>query len=163
MPWMLGGRLWNWSLGIFPSGSVSYGLSVLLGFTKNRSEWRKSFGSSGSDSADGYFYCGDALLQLGRVAEAIPLLEEAVRLSNSDFRMRASLSTAYLSAGRGSEAIPHIEAALQGEENERLLFQLSRAYQAAGRPEDARVALARRGAAIASRPASQPPNEITAP
>ena len=115
------------------------------------------------DSADGRFYSGDALLQLGRVEEAIPPLEEAVRLSSGDARMRASLATAYLSAGRGSEAIPHLQAALQGQENERLWFQLSRAYQAAGRSEDARVALERRGAAIAARRATPVPNEITAP
>ncbi len=115
------------------------------------------------DSADGCFYFGDALLQLGRVDEAIPWLEDAVRLSNGEVRMRASLSTAYLSAGRGSEAIPHLEAALQGQEDERLLFQLSRAYQAAGRPDDARVALQRRSAAISERTAAPAPNEITAP
>jgi tetratricopeptide (TPR) repeat protein len=115
------------------------------------------------DSADGRFFTGDALLQLGRVEEAILPLEEAVRLSNGDANMRATLSTAYLSAGRGSEAIPHLEAALQGRENERLLFQLSRAYQAAGRPEDARIALERRSAAIAARPVTAAANEITAP
>ena len=115
------------------------------------------------DSADGRFYAGDALLQLGRVEEAIFPLEEAVRLSNGDANMRASLSTAYLSAGRGSEAIPHLEAALQARENERLLFQLSRAYQAAGRPEDARIALERRSAAIAARSVTTAANEITAP
>ena len=115
------------------------------------------------DSAPGRFYFGDALLQLGRVDEAIPLLEDAVRLSNGDTSMRATLSTAYLSAGRGSEAIPHLEAALQGDENERLLFQLSRAYQADGRPEEARVALQRRSAAIAARTVTQAPSEIAAP
>ena len=115
------------------------------------------------DSADGRFYSGDALLQLGRVDEAIPPLEEAVRLSNGDVGMRASLSTAYLSAGRGAEAIPHLEAALESQENERLWFQLSRAYQAAGRSEDARIALERRSAVIAGRKVKPPPNEITPP
>lgn len=114
-------------------------------------------------SADACFYLGDALLQLGRVGEAIPRLEEAVRLSNGDARIRASLSTAYLRAGRGADAIPHLEAALQGQQNERLLFQLSRAYQAAGRREDARIALQRRSAAIATRAVTPAPNEITAP
>ena len=114
-------------------------------------------------SVDGRFYFGDALLQLGRVAEAIPTLEEAVRLSNGDARIRASLSTAYLRAGRGADAIPHLEAALEGHQSERLLFQLSRAYQAAGRREDARVILQRRSAAIAERDATPGENEITAP
>lgn len=114
-------------------------------------------------SVDGRFYSGDALLQMGRVDEAIPRLEEAVRLSNGDARIRASLSTAYLRAGRGAEAIPHLEAALERHQSERLLFQLSRAYQAAGRREDARVTLQRRSAAIADRDVTPAPNEITAP
>ena len=114
-------------------------------------------------SVDGHFYFGDALLQLGRVDEAILPLEEAVRRSNGDARIRASLSTAYLRAGRGAEAIPHLEAALQEHQSERLLFQLSRAYQAAGRREDARVTLQRRSAAIAERDVTPAPNEITAP
>lgn len=115
------------------------------------------------DSAAGRFYHGDALLELGRVDEAIPVLEEAVRLTEADAGMRVSLATAYLSAGRGPEAIPHLEAALRGQESERLLFQLSRAYQAAGRPDDARAALQRRSATIAAQPAKAAPNEITAP
>ena len=115
------------------------------------------------NSAAGRFYAGDALLQSGRVDEALPLLEEAVRLSGGDARIQASLATAYLSIGRGSEAIPHLEAALQAQEDDRLLFQLSRAYQAAGRPEDARVALRRRSAVVSARTATPAPNEITAP
>ena len=114
-------------------------------------------------SPDGWFYSGDALLQLGRVDEAIPRLEKAVRLSNGDARAPAALSTAYLRAGRGADAIPHLEAALQGRQDERLLFQLSRAYQAAGRTEDARRALQRRSAAIAARAVTPVPDEITAP
>lgn len=115
------------------------------------------------DSVDGLFHSGDALLQLGRVDEAIPLLSKAVRLSGGEHAMRISLSTALLRAGRGPEAIPHLEAALQGQENERLLFQLSRAYQAAGRSEDARTALRRRSAAIAAQASVPVPDEISAP
>ena len=114
-------------------------------------------------SAEGRFYHGDALLELGRVEEAIPRLEDAVRLSDGEARMRESLATAYLRAGRGAEAIPHLETALQRRDDERLWFQLSRAYQAAGRAEEARVALQRRSAAIAARPMTPAADEITAP
>lgn len=114
------------------------------------------------DSAQGHFFTGDALLQLGRLDEAIPWLEDAVRISQGDSRMRESLATAYLGAGRGREAVPHLEAAVREREDERLWFQLSRAYQAAGRSEDARVALQRRSAAITAR-AVTPAREITAP
>ncbi len=115
------------------------------------------------ESAAARFYAGDAMLELGRVDEAIPLLEAAARSNGGDVRTRASLATAYLRAGRGPDAIPHLEAALKAGEDERLLFQLSRAYQAAGRPADARSALARRSAAIAARPTATVSNEITPP
>ena len=59
--------------------------------------------------------------------------------------------------------MPHLEAALEAGEEERLLFQLSRAYQAAGRPQDARAALERRQRAIAGKPPQLLADEITPP
>ena len=115
------------------------------------------------DSAIGPYYWGAALLALGRVDEAIPLLEESVFREGGNRESRVSLATAHLRAGRGSDAVPHLEAALEGREDERLLFQLSRAYQAAGRPADARAALERRRAAIAAGPPGPWANEITPP
>lgn len=115
------------------------------------------------ESAVARFYLGDSMLELGRVQDAIPLLEEAIQRNGNDERSRASLATAYLRAGRGTEAIPHLEAALRAGEDERLLFQLARAYQSAGRPEDARVALERRQTALSARRASSVSNEITPP
>ncbi len=114
-------------------------------------------------SAAGHFYSGDALLELGRYDEAIPALEAAVRLDAAADRMRVSLATAYLSAGRGADAIPHLEAALRAGEDERLLFQLSRAYQLAGRPEQARAALERRRIALSGRRTLAIADEITPP
>ena len=115
------------------------------------------------DSAVGPYYKGAALLAMGRVAEAIPPLEESVRHGDASSESRVSLATAYLRAGRGSEAVPHLEAALEAGEEERLLFQLSRAYQAAGRPQDARAALERRQRAIAGKPPQLLADEITPP
>lgn len=115
------------------------------------------------DSAEARFYAGASMLELGRVDEAIPLLEAAIGKSTNDDQVRASLATAYLRAGRGSEAIPHLEAALESGEDQRLLFQLARAYQSAGRSDDARSALERRRAAMSALPASSVSNEITPP
>lgn len=114
-------------------------------------------------SAVGRFYLGDAMLELGRVDEAIPVLEAAARIDAADNRIRVSLATAYLRAGRGADAIPHLEAALRGGDDERLLFQLSRAYQLAGRPDEARAALERRRTALAGRGALPTADEITPP
>ena len=115
------------------------------------------------DSAAARYYKGDALVQLGRADEAVGLLEEAVGLSNGDRNIRAALATAYLMVGRGLEAIPHLEAVVAHREDERLLFQLSRAYQSAGRTADATVALEKRAALVRARPRPSGSDEITSP
>ena len=111
---------------------------------------------------EGLFYAGDALLESGRVDEAIPRLESAVRGDPSSVKSRASLATAYLRSGQGAEAVPHLEHALDIQADDRLLFQLARAYQAAGRNAEARAALERREAILATRPAAVA-YEITPP
>ena len=115
------------------------------------------------DSAIARYYQGDALLQTGRAEEAIELLEQAVALSPADTNTRVSLATAYLAIGRGPEAIPHLDVALRAGDDERLLFQLSRAYQSAGRPADAKSALERRRSLVAGRAAVSVPDEVSPP
>lgn len=115
------------------------------------------------ESVAGYFHSGDALLQLGRVEESIPPLEAALRMESGDRRIQVSLATALLRLGRGAEAIPHLEAALRGGSDERLLFQLSRAYQMAGRAQDARSALERRKRMVTAAAPAAPAREITPP
>lgn len=116
-----------------------------------------------SGDGAGLFYSGDARLQLGRLSEAIPLLESAVRADGRDEKARSSLATAYLRAGRGGEAIPHLEEVLAEHEDASALFQLSRAYQAAGRRADAAAALARRQRALGAQNPSPVRHEITPP
>ena len=115
------------------------------------------------ESGAGHFHSGDALLQLGRVEESIPPLEAALRMDGGDRRIQVSLATALLRLGRGADAIPHLEAALRGGGDERLLFQLSRAYQIAGRAEDARAALERRKRLLAGGEPAPPARDITPP
>ena len=99
----------------------------------------------------GLYYSGDALLESGRVDEAIPRLESAVEVDPSSVRSRASLATAYLRSGQGARAIPHLERAVDIQPDAGLLFQLARAYQAAGRSAEARAALQRRQAILSKR------------
>ena len=114
-------------------------------------------------SAAGRFYLGDALLELGRYDEAIPALEAALSSDSPDNLARVSLATAYLRAGRGADAIPHLETALREGDDERLLFQLSRAYQLAGRRAEALAALERRRIALAARATPPIADEISPP
>lgn len=115
------------------------------------------------DSAAAHYYKGDALVQLGRADQAVGLLEEAVGLSNGDANIRAALATAYLMVGRGPDAIPHLEAAVAQSKDERLLFQLSRAYQSAGRTTEARNALEQRAVLVRARAKASGSDEITPP
>ena len=115
------------------------------------------------ESSVARYFQGAGLLELGRVDESIPLLEDAVRRSPGDRRMRSSLATAYLRAGRGGEAIPHLDAALRAGEDERLLFQLARAHQSAGNASEARAALERRRVVVSAKAATPFVDEITPP
>jgi predicted Zn-dependent protease len=85
------------------------------------------------------FLKGDCLLQQGEAEEAIGPLRKAVGLLPA----RASLGRALLAAGRGAEAVPHLEAAAKELDTDgALYFQLSRAYQQAGMAAQAAGALA---------------------
>jgi predicted Zn-dependent protease len=91
------------------------------------------------DSAVLHFLKGDCLLQQGRAQDAIAPLTRAVSILPA----RASLGRALLALGRGAEAVPHLEASAPALDNDgALYFQLSRAYQAAGLVDKAKVALA---------------------
>jgi predicted Zn-dependent protease len=83
-------------------------------------------------SAELSFLYGDTLLQAQKVDKAIPLLEAAVRADLALIPARASLARAYLQVGRQAEAIPHLKAALETDEDGSLHYQLARAYQATG-------------------------------
>jgi predicted Zn-dependent protease len=53
-----------------------------------------------------------------------------------------ALGRAYALVGRPADAVPHLEKALPTDSDGGLRYQLARSYQAAGRPDDARRALA---------------------
>ena len=89
------------------------------------------------------FLYGDTLLQAQKPENAIPFLEAAARANPGMLPGRAALARAYLQVGRQADAIPHLKAALEIDEDGSLHYQLARAYQAAGQSELAKQMMAK--------------------
>ncbi|MBS1832345.1 MAG: tetratricopeptide repeat protein [Acidobacteria bacterium] len=90
-----------------------------------------------------YFFLGSAYSRLSRPEEALTYLRAAVAYDPKFLDAQAALGRALAQAGKPAEAIPHLEAALPQDEDGSLLYELSRAYQAAGDRDKARAALAK--------------------
>ena len=86
--------------------------------------------------------CGDSLLQLQRVDEAVPMLQRAVQRDPSDPLPRLALGRAYVQKGDFAAAIPLIEAQLAGDQDGSLHVQLARAYTGVGQRDKAEALLA---------------------
>lgn len=95
------------------------------------------------ESAPLNYQLGDTLLELKGPVPALPYLEKAVMLAPQVVEARASLGKALLRDAKATAAIPHLEAALPADRDGSTHYQLMRAYQSAGRPDDARRTLAR--------------------
>jgi predicted Zn-dependent protease len=87
------------------------------------------------------YLLGDVLLAQDQPEKAIPLLEKSVREEPSEPLAHGALGRAYALMGRPADAIPQLERALPADVDGSLRLQLARAYQAAGRAEEARAAL----------------------
>jgi len=93
---------------------------------------------------------GEALLRSGVTpatpddfAEAQTALERAVQQRPSYSSAHISLAKVYLMSGRVDDAIAHLESARQADPRNRAIYPaLAAAYQRAGRPEQAKQALA---------------------
>ena len=96
----------------------------------------------GFDSPEASYLLGDVLLARQQPEPAIPLLETAVRLEPKLAEAHGALGRAYALVGRPADAIPHLEQALATDPDGSLRYQLARSYQATGRADDARRALA---------------------
>ncbi len=92
-------------------------------------------------SAQLNFLAGAIRLNREQAAEAVPFLERALQYDPRLEAAQSSLGRAYLSLGETGKAIPHLEAALSSDEDGSLHYQLSRAYQSSGRPDEARAML----------------------
>ncbi len=119
--------------------------------------------SRGGASPEWTYQLGDSLLNLDRTEEAIALLRKALELDPRTPGIRGALGTALLRSGKAADAIPLLESALNGDEDGRLHFQLSRAYQAAGQPEKATAILDQRDRKLAEADKRKAAEEITAP
>ena len=96
-----------------------------------------------SEAPELNFLQGDLLLNLQQPEKAIPFLEKAAARNPKFLPPRASLGRALVLAGRGAEAVPHLEASLAADEDGGIHFQLARAYQAAGKADLAKRTLAK--------------------
>lgn len=90
-----------------------------------------------------YFFLGSSYSRLGRADDALTYLKAAVAYDPKFLDAQVALGRALAQAGKQAEAIPHFEAALTRDEDGSLLYELSRAYQAAGDRDKARAALAK--------------------
>jgi predicted Zn-dependent protease len=78
------------------------------------------------------FLCGATLLSLDEPEKAIQPLESAIRLDDNFLPAHAALGQALLQTGKPALAIPHLQAALPGDEDAKTHFGLLRAYQLTG-------------------------------
>jgi predicted Zn-dependent protease len=92
-------------------------------------------------AAEPNYLLGDVLLAQQQPERALPFLERAVALEAKHAYAQGALGRAYAELGRSAEAIPHLEQGLPADEDGSVHHELARAYQAAGRTEEARAAL----------------------
>ena len=81
------------------------------------------------------FERGDTLVRLGELPAGLSLLQKSVAEGPELIAAQGALGKALLQAGRAKESIPHLEAASRQDPS--VLLPLSRAYKAAGRPQEA--------------------------
>lgn len=84
-------------------------------------------------SRDLNFLYGATFLNLEQPEKAIESLETAIRLDDKFLPAHAALGQALLQTGKPQLAIPHLRAALAGDEDGSTHFRLFRAYQLTGR------------------------------
>ena len=109
---------------------------------------------------------GDALAQLQRLDEAIPMLQRAVAAAGDDPTPRSVLGRAYVMKGDFGAAIPLLEPQLAADRDGSVHIQLARAYQGAGQAEKAEPLLKRAQELqeeAQARAAAPPQRQITGP
>jgi len=92
-------------------------------------------------SAELNFLYGIALSGAQEARRAVPYLETAVKIDGNLLDARAALGEAYLEAGEPERAIPQLEKAIAEDTDGSRHYQLGRAYQSAGKQEQAGAAL----------------------
>jgi len=93
-------------------------------------------------SAELNFVAGDSLLRLEEPEKAIPYLKAALAANPRMIAADASIGLALSRVGKNAEAVPHLERALELDDDGSLHFQLANAYRSSGNAEKARAAMA---------------------
>jgi tetratricopeptide (TPR) repeat protein len=94
-------------------------------------------------SAELNFVAGDSLLRLENPEKAIPYLRAALTANPKLTAADASIGLALSRIGKNAEAVPHLERAMEIDDDGSLHFQLANAYRASGNAEKARTAMAK--------------------
>ncbi len=136
---------WRKALALAPSNSLlTKGLAVSLFEDRDLEAALPLFQDLAArrpDDAEARYFIGRILLDMGKPAEALPHLEQAVRLDPGRPPFRAALGEALLKTGRPADAVEHLRAALPEDEDGTFHFQLAQAYRRSGKPELAREAI----------------------
>ncbi len=133
---------WRKALEYVPGDvDVKKQLAINLYFNRNYEESNRlvqELLAEEPDSSQLNFLAGDILVYEQQAEKAIPYLEKAVKNDDSYITAHSSLGRAYMSLGKATEAVPHLERALETDEDGSIHYQLARAYQRSGRNEEAR-------------------------
>ena len=87
--------------------------------------------------------CGESLLELQRVDDAISLLERATTIDSTNSAARLALARAYMQKEYFAAAIPLLEVEIPDDKDGSLHVQLARAYRGVGKADKASELLAR--------------------
>lgn len=93
----------------------------------------KYLAAADPNSAELSFQMGDVLLQQEDAGNSIPWLEKALKIDPGLLPAHLSLARAYMRVGRPADAVGHFKAALSLDDDGSIHFQLSRAYERAGK------------------------------
>jgi tetratricopeptide (TPR) repeat protein len=89
------------------------------------------------------FTAGDSWLRLEEPEKAVPFLRAALAADSGMRAADASLGLSLSRLGKFAEAAPHLEKALELDDDGSLHYQLARAYQASGNQAKAQTAMTR--------------------
>ncbi len=96
------------------------------------------------NNPDHLAFLGSLYLSLGRTAEAVTLLDRAIRLNDSTDDAHNDLGNALMSANRLAEALPHFRrAAAQAPRDERVFYNMGNALDRLNKPAEAVAAYSR--------------------
>lgn len=106
--------------------------------------WYQRVLEKNTDNYDALYGAGACYLLSRKPAEALPMFRRALKADPASLAAKMALGETLLVTGAGHEAVALLEEAAKADpELQRLQYLLARAYQTAGRSEDARRAFQR--------------------